>query len=252
MFDMTFVLYCDDCHLWPKVCNMAGTYAALFSHTVLVLNLKQPQKFACSFPENVRHKITVLSFEGGLLMGSALNKMLVQLKTDRFFLLDPHYDISPELIELISSIDRGFYYDNTLNISLLHQKSLKSWAHSWPKNTLLHHVYGVACQYVPLIPWGALLLSVQSLAKIGGFEQQLSYDAMMIDLSWRLQEKNNILAESVNYYVNGFNHKKNTNITITEQIFLYKKYFKIYPKWLSWLHVLWSSQLNQLSDKELF
>lgn len=252
MFDMSFVLYCDDYHQLPKVCDLASTYGALFLDTVIVLNLKQSQKLTYSFPEHLRHKITTLFFEGGLLMGSALNKMLVQLKTDRFFLFDPRYAMNQKIIDFISSIDRGFYYNNTLNISLLHQNSLRSWAKNWPKTALKHNTHGVSCDYVPLIPWGALLLSVQSLAKIGGFEQQLSYDAMMIDLSWCLQEKNNILAESSEINVNEDKSDKKPIITVSEQVFLYKKYFKIYPKWLAWLDFLWDPALNQVSDKELF
>lgn len=252
MFPMTFVLYCDDKKLWHNVCLLLQSYGMFFSHLCIVLNIKDHCGLTNDFPEVLQKRLTILYVPGGLMMGSALNKMLVQLRTERFLLLDARYGFKEGLLDFLKNINHDIYNNTQIIFSLQHRPELRHWALSWPQKSPSHMSYGIECQYVPLLCWGGLFLSVTMLSGIGGFEQQLSFDTMMIDLSWRLQHENAILAETANSYVVTEKNPKIYLPTIKNKFYLLKKYFNIYPRWLRFLKDIWHNKTSKNINPELF
>lgn len=251
MFDMTFVLYCDDEQLWPRVRHIVRAYGTFFRSIMVVLNVPHPEKLTADWPEELMHRLHMLKLPAGVMMGSALNKMLVHLTTERFFLLDPRYNFENSLIALLRLLPRTFFTTSPLWLSLHHREEVRSWACSWPKDQKRYDISGVGYHYVPLLPWGALLLSRQELASCGGFEQQLSFEAMMVDLSWRAQQSTVILAETSTSYVRLNQETKVPLPRWKEQSLLYKKYPQVYPCWKAWWRQFYRAT-PQSSQPELF
>lgn len=250
MLEMSFVVYCDHLDYWPQVQHLVKAYGTFFRQIMIVLNITQsaPREI---WPDPLRHKIQILSVPGGLMMGSALNKMLVHLTAERFFLFDPRYSFDNDLIKLLKKLPKVFCARGPLWLSLHQRQEVQSWACRSPEPPSIDQLSGISYRYAPLLPWGALLLTQKDLASIGGFEQQLSFEAMMIDLSWRAQAQTILLAETTELHVRLRSAQPVPLPRGQERKTLYQRYPNLYPCWKAWLRS-WSGSSQPDPQPELF
>jgi hypothetical protein len=157
----------------------------------LVVVHNTESKIDYDFSKN--RKIQVLKIESQISQGAALNKMLSHVYTKHVLLIDPFLlgDLNIDLKQLLSftspPLSRLF-----VNLPfLLHEKS-PYFSYQKKDYWSSRHL-----NVISFLLWGAVLFDHQFVLTLGGFDETLCYDDLLVDLSMRAHKQQVMIIEPV-------------------------------------------------------
>lgn len=135
-------------------------------------------------------KIQILETKDNLTQGAALNKALPHLWAQHSLLLDPEVLSSSLDIEQILSKKLPFLSRLFINIPL---SSHKASAYSSYQTFSLWGAYNLSL--ISFLSWGAVIFDNNFVFTLGGFDEKLSFDDLMVDLSMRAHQHQAVIIQ---------------------------------------------------------
>lgn len=155
------------------------------SQIMIVLNSNDK-----TYPQSQSHKkIQVLLTKEKLSQGAALNKALPHLWSDRTLILDHRLLASIDLKRILD-YDFPFLAHSLVNIPLESHSSSLYCSHqsynSWESYKL---------QLISFVLWGAVIVENSFIFSMGGFDDRLCFDDLMVDLSMRSHKRQAVVIQ---------------------------------------------------------
>jgi hypothetical protein len=230
--NISLVIYCQNPQTLHKIHEISGSYAPFFSQCLIVLNIPFDTPLPALYPPEL-HRVSVLQMPDQIDAGAALGKMLSHLHCNTVLLLDSRAQIKKELLTILRQWGEYDLDRSTCVVSFQTQVRYEKWHNSLRQGEKWLSDF----RFVSTLSWGAILFDCQHILSLGGFDPQLSDEALMIDLSWKVQGTTGMLLETIQPLVI---LKEEFKPSIQEIRYLSSKYPLFHPSWSSFMHRGWS------------
>jgi hypothetical protein len=212
---ISLAIYCEDDGGVCDAKRILASYSSYFAHVIVLINMESPPSFG---PSELDNNTSILDLKGKISQGAALNKMLPHIATSKVLLIDARASLHNGVVAFVHRINSEINIQSPylvgFQLSITAGSSEKSWKHD--------------LSLVDTLPWCGLFFDPVFLLNLGGFEDQLSHKAMMIDLCIRAQILSAIIFQSDLCLSNlGQEPSKNEMAYIQQQYpFLYPNVFQ--------------------------